>query len=29
MHDAAGMIEMMGGKEKFATKLDSNFAFIS
>ena len=27
MHDAPGMIEMMGGKEKFATKLDSNFAF--
>ncbi len=27
MHDAPGMIEMMGGKEKFAAKLDSNFAF--
>jgi predicted alpha-1,2-mannosidase len=26
MHDAPGMIEMMGGKEKFAAKLDENFA---
>jgi predicted alpha-1,2-mannosidase len=26
MHDVPGMIEMMGGKEKFAAKLDENFA---
>ncbi|MES2777079.1 MAG: GH92 family glycosyl hydrolase [Bacteroidota bacterium] len=26
MHDAPGMIDMMGGKEKFAAKLDENFA---
>ncbi|MDB5246477.1 MAG: glycosyl hydrolase family 92 [Segetibacter sp.] len=26
MHDVEGMIEMMGGKEKFAAKLDENFA---
>lgn len=26
MHDAQGMIDMMGGKEKFAAKLDENFA---
>jgi len=26
MHDLPGMIEMMGGKEKFAAKLDENFA---
>ncbi|MFT3701103.1 MAG: GH92 family glycosyl hydrolase [Agriterribacter sp.] len=26
MHDAPGMIEMMGGKEKFIAKLDENFA---
>jgi predicted alpha-1,2-mannosidase len=26
MHDAPGMIEMMGGKEKFAARLDENFA---
>jgi predicted alpha-1,2-mannosidase len=26
MHDPAGMIEMMGGKDKFAAKLDENFA---
>lgn len=26
MHDAPGMIEMMGGKENFAAKLDENFA---
>jgi len=26
MHDPAGMIELMGGKEKFAAKLDSNFS---
>jgi len=26
MHDAPGMIEMMGGKEKFAAMLDENFA---
>lgn len=26
MHDAPGMIAMMGGKEKFAAKLDENFA---
>ena len=26
MHDAPGMIKMMGGKEKFAAKLDENFA---
>jgi predicted alpha-1,2-mannosidase len=26
MHDTHGMIEMMGGKEKFAAKLDENFA---
>ncbi len=26
MHDAPGMIDMMGGKEKFASKLDENFA---
>jgi predicted alpha-1,2-mannosidase len=25
MHDVPGMIEMMGGKEKFAAKLDENF----
>ncbi|WP_462249188.1 GH92 family glycosyl hydrolase [Ferruginibacter sp.] len=25
MHDAPGMIDMMGGKEKFAAKLDENF----
>jgi predicted alpha-1,2-mannosidase len=25
MHDVPGMIDMMGGKEKFAAKLDSNF----
>jgi predicted alpha-1,2-mannosidase len=26
MHDVPGMIEMMGGKEKFAAKLDENFS---
>lgn len=26
MHDVPGMIEMMGGKEKFSAKLDENFA---
>ena len=26
MHDVPGMIEMMGGKENFAAKLDENFA---
>jgi predicted alpha-1,2-mannosidase len=26
MHDVPGMVEMMGGKEKFAAKLDENFA---
>lgn len=26
MHDVPGMIDMMGGKEKFAAKLDTNFA---
>jgi predicted alpha-1,2-mannosidase len=26
MHDAPGMIAMMGGKEKFVAKLDENFA---
>jgi predicted alpha-1,2-mannosidase len=26
MHDVPGMINMMGGKEKFAAKLDENFA---
>ena len=26
MHDVEGTIEMMGGKEKFATKLDQNFS---
>ncbi len=26
MHDVPGMIDMMGGKEKFAAKLDENFA---
>jgi predicted alpha-1,2-mannosidase len=26
MHDASGMVQMLGGKEKFAAKLDENFA---